>query len=59
MHHHADGAMIGIGGRWMNVNHLDERQQSQQQQTNDSSRAHGPRLALNYSIRSMLSANFH
>ncbi len=43
MHHHADRAMIGIRGRRMDVNHLDEGHQEKQQQADqrrDRGRAH-------------------
>jgi len=59
MHHHADRAMIGIGGRRMDVSHLDERHQGQQQQTNDRRGAHSPGAALARSIHCQFTGCFH
>ena len=59
MHDHADGAMIGIGGRGMDVSHLDKRQQGEQQQTDQRSRTHSPWLALAPSFQTRLAADFH
>lgn len=59
MHHHADRAMIGVRGRGMDVNHLDERQQGQQQQTDQRRSAHSPGLVLARPIQIQFVADFH
>lgn len=46
MHHHAERAMIRIGGRRMDVRHLHQRNQGQQQYTQQRRRPHGPGPAV-------------
>jgi hypothetical protein len=59
MHHHANGAMIGIRSHRVDVRNLDERDQGQQQHADKRSGAQSPGLAVAYSLPSMLCAGFH
>jgi hypothetical protein len=59
MHHHADGAMIGICSHRVDVRHLDEGDQGQQKHADKRSGAPSPGLAVAHSLLLMLSARFH
>ena len=59
VHHDANGAMIGVRGGGMNVHHLNQGHQAQDQQADEGSGAHRPGAALATSLPSMLGAPDH